>query len=406
MRTVSLSPLIVAGCLAASAVGLSASRVAAQTWAGNQSTPELGQLVAVDATGEQDWLFGQEDLAGDGDTFMAQEQSIDIRTLYATAHSSGFWARVYVSNQNSPGGNVTVYVFIDADRDTSTGGSAAAQELDPAFTTDNTQGGYDYVLGIQGNEMIAGIWEWDDAQMEFTEIQGNPTAASAEVGTDLDPIRVGASDHGYLQGTVDLDVVGLTEACDAELFVRSTNSSPMLGEGDLNVGMRLPCIPSDPNNNGIPDVAEPQAECTNDNECPSGGVCVNGRCALPDLCNTDADCPSGQECNANSQCVAVGGDMCSTTADCGDLVCSGGECVACTSDGMCASGERCGPDGRCISSVNTGSSNPAEEDYVLGADEVIQGGACTCRLPHRPSRNAWALSLAAVALVLLRRKRH
>lgn len=55
-----------------------ASSARAQTWAEARTTPVLGEIVAIDATGEAGWLYGFEDLAGDGETFKQQEKSIDI----------------------------------------------------------------------------------------------------------------------------------------------------------------------------------------------------------------------------------------------------------------------------------------------------------------------------------------
>ena len=53
----------------------------AQSWVGGRTTPNPGEFVAVDRTGEPNWLYGAEDVAGDGlDAFSAPEQSIDIRS--------------------------------------------------------------------------------------------------------------------------------------------------------------------------------------------------------------------------------------------------------------------------------------------------------------------------------------
>jgi hypothetical protein len=70
----------------------SASAHAQNTWVDNRTTPTLDEIVAVDKTGEPNWLYGFEDLVGDGETFAQQEQSIDIRTAYAAADNSRFWA--------------------------------------------------------------------------------------------------------------------------------------------------------------------------------------------------------------------------------------------------------------------------------------------------------------------------
>jgi hypothetical protein len=45
---------------------LVSSPALAQSWAGGDTTPDLRELVAVDATGEPGWPYGEEDVAGDG----------------------------------------------------------------------------------------------------------------------------------------------------------------------------------------------------------------------------------------------------------------------------------------------------------------------------------------------------
>src|SRR6185436_2576746 len=102
----------------------------AQTWAGNRDTPRLRELWAVDQTGEQNWLFGSEDVAGDGaTTFEADERAADVRSAYAATDSERLWLRVYVSSQQAPE-RMNTFVFIDTDNRQNTGGSGVATELD------------------------------------------------------------------------------------------------------------------------------------------------------------------------------------------------------------------------------------------------------------------------------------
>jgi len=98
----------------------------AATWIAGRTTPNVKELVTVDETGEDLWLYGSEDIAGDGETFNPPEPNLDIRTAYATSDASRFWARTYVSDANAPGANVLVFVFIDADNNATTGESAAS----------------------------------------------------------------------------------------------------------------------------------------------------------------------------------------------------------------------------------------------------------------------------------------
>src|SRR5262245_15162191 len=97
----------------------------AATWADARSTPHLRDLVAIDRTGEAGWLFGREDVAGDGlDMFGAGERAVDLRSAYAARDPRRFWLRAYVSSEQAPDDGLRVYVFIDRDDDRDTGGSA------------------------------------------------------------------------------------------------------------------------------------------------------------------------------------------------------------------------------------------------------------------------------------------
>ena len=153
------------GALTSLPVLLSPALASAQTWTSSRTTPLLGEIVALDATGEANWPYGAEDLAGDGlGEFRQQEQSVDLRSVYAATDDTRFWIRLYVSDPNSAGGNVVAYVFIDADHTAATGGSAEAVEIDAKLVTDPTDGGYDYVVGVAGNGTIVDIWQWQEPQ--------------------------------------------------------------------------------------------------------------------------------------------------------------------------------------------------------------------------------------------------
>ena len=93
----------------------------AQEWV-EGSTPDLGELVEVDATGEARWPHGSEDVAGDGlDDFTEAEQSIDLRTVYAQTSSTELWVRAYVVGQQVPPERLTLLIFVDADENRATG---------------------------------------------------------------------------------------------------------------------------------------------------------------------------------------------------------------------------------------------------------------------------------------------
>ncbi len=373
----------------------------AQTWAAGQG-PTLPELFAIDKTGETNWIYGAEDLAGDTlAIFQQQEQSIDIRTAYASTDNQRLWVRVYVSDTAAPGANVSMYVFIDSDKTASTGGSAIATPIDPKFTADSSGGGYEYVLGVRGNGQVVGVWEWTDA---WTPLNLPPNRTAAEAGTFLDPIRLGGDNHGYLQGEIDLDSVGLTQACQANLYVRTTNDTTAQGDGDLEVGQIGACVPADANANNVPDVLEkPPQSCSTSAQCPNGGVCVNGTCVLSTACTTAADCGAGYTCD-NGHCVVTPNGTCTTTADCTDgRVCIGGQCSACGSDADCGSGYTCGPDGRCLNPQNVGGEGGS--GLVIGPDDEIRGGACACSMPGGPTARGLLAALALLPLLLIVRRR-
>ena len=382
----------------------------AQTWEGNRENPSLAEIVAIDETGEEGWPFGAEDVAGDGlDTFQRQEQSIDIRTAYAVAGSQQLWVRLYVSDAGPPGGNVIAFVFIDADQDSNTGGSASGNGLDPGFEADDSPGGYEFVVGIDGNGTIVDVWEWNAPQNQYASVPGAPAQATAEVDTAPDPLGLGGSAHGYLQGMIALDVVGLDSSCSANLYFRTLHDTGNAGEGDLNVGEVGPCVAADSNGDRIPDLLVTEDECQSDADCPAGGVCVDGECVLAPPCSDDSDCDTGEVC-LDGRCVIQGGDSCETDADCGDLVCDGGECVPCTTAGVeCGPGLVCAPDGRCID--ETSAPPPTSGDagaggIVLAEGEEIEGGAGNCAAGHgRPGWLAWATGMLVLSLAWRRRRR-
>jgi hypothetical protein len=396
---------------------LLSSTAAAQTWADSRTTPILSEIVAIDATGEPGWLYGEEDLAGDGVAeFKQQEQSIDIRTVYASTDSARFWVRLYVSDPNVAGGNVTAFVFIDADHSTATGGTAEADEINPLLTNDPSDGGYDYVIEIGGNGSIGNIWEWRDAQTGYQGTNPTPAQAEAETDQDVDPIEIGSSEHGYLQAMVDLGQVGLTPACDAMLFVRSVHTSTG-GDGDLDVGQVGPCVPADTNGDDVPDIlTENVDQCADDDQCPGGGICVDGRCVIPQTCVDDTDCDADEECSPQGICMPIGGEQCTDDADCGALICVDGQCVPCTvAPEQCGPGRRCAVDGRCVDDSGMGVGGfgaggaPPEGGlpFQEGVDEV-QGGAlnCSARAPRTAGSVLAILYLALLGSLAWRRRDH
>lgn len=361
-------------------LGLAPQLAAAQTWAPPRTTPNLLDLSDLDETGEGSWLFGGEDVAGDGlDTFQPPEQAIDFRSVYAVADEDDLWLRAYVVSETGVG-DVRLFVFVDADANAATGGSAAAASLDARFTGDPTPGGYDFVIAVGSDESLEGVWQWSTTELDYEPVM-DPTA-EVEAGTDTDPIRIGASARGYLQVRVPLDVVGLDSTCSGRFFVRSLNEGPaMLGDGDLDVGESARCRAlSDPDRDP-PAVLFPDEECTEDAQCPGQGLCLDGTCRLPPLCREDSDCAADETCS-EGRCVFASSDTsCTEDEDCGDLVCAAGSsvCSACSTDEDCGTGRRCASTGRCVGPGDPGAPGaPDDSGLALGDGERIQGGAFTC----------------------------
>lgn len=380
--------------LAASLLLMAPSLAHAQSWVGGRTTPSPGEFVAVDRTGEENWLFGAEDVAGDGlEAFTPAEQAIDIRSAYAAAVGGDFYFRLYVSATSAPPDEVTGYVFINADRNTDSGGSAEAPEIDARFSSDPSDGGYEYVFAVQGNGSVLGLWEWDAAARQFASQMPMQNRVDAEAGTDRDPVTSSPVEHGYLQGWVELDLVGLDNSCSADLFFRSLQESPDLGDGDLDVGLVGPCHPRDGNGDGVPDRWVPEDRCRENEECPVNSVCIEGRCVFTGVCDEDADCADDEACSADGYCVAREGDDCSEDAECSTRLCDNGSCSRCGGDADCADGYRCGADGRCVSEDDPSTSTDGDSDLVLGPEDEVQGGACTCGIAGgmRAASAAWAL---------------
>ncbi|HEU4403993.1 MAG TPA: EB domain-containing protein [Polyangiaceae bacterium] len=365
---------LLAGAAGALSLALSAPASGA-TWAAPRTTPSLRQIVAVDATGEPNWPYGSEDVAGDGvATFNQPEQTLDVRTGYAATDPTRLWLRAYVSAEAGPSPDVVVYIFVDSDANPATGGSADAPEIDAKLTNDPTPGGYEYVVGVRGNGSVVGVWAFQLANPPFARVPQART--QGEAGRDLDPIRFGADVRGYVQVNVELDDVGIAPTCGSQFFFRSVNTAQAGPNGDLDVGGRAACVAPDADGDQVPDPTEPPP-CTRDDQCPNRGVCVDNRCVLAVPCGDAADCPSGREC-VEGRCVVPGGGACTDNAQCGGRVCRAGTCAACTPGGAeCGANARCGPDGTCVggggNGGGAGGSGPS-----LSPDGRVEGGAFNC----------------------------
>jgi hypothetical protein len=384
--------------LSLGALGLTL-RAHAATWSDGRTTPTLDEIVVIDSTGESNWLYGVEDVAGDGATFDEPERSTDIRTAYAKTDQDDFWFRTYVSSENAVGADVVVFVFLDTDEDDTTGGPAN-EDVDAAFTEDPTLGGYEFAFAVAGDESIVGVWTWEDGTSSWLldDTIGAPEAVG-EAESDLDPIRIGAPTRGYVQARIDQSLVGLTPACDARLYVRSVNDADP-DTSDLDVGLELPCEPADVDIDGIPDVIVPDQECTTDDDCPFDGICITGVCFIAVPCDTADDCDDGFTCT-DGRCVAESsGETCEDADDCGFLACIEETCSACTADDDCGDGDRCGSDGVCIDGgAGTGGGGTGGSGFDVDPGDVVRGGPCACKAAGESSSPFGALFGLSIAII-------
>ena len=389
-------------CVLGMGVALASSATAA-TWANARGTPRVRDLAVIDRTGEPGWLFGREDVAGDGlDRFDAAERGLDLRSAYVSSDGERLWVRAYVSSEQAPASELRVYVFVDTDADATTGGSASATAIDPALGAETSRAGYDWVLGMQAGTQVGGVWQWSAQREQYEPATLPPLDALAESGTDRDPLRVLADTHGYVQLSLASGSLDIGASCSARLLIRSTAAD---GTGDLDVGALAPCVSGDADHDGAPDALEASIEpgCERDAQCPASALCIDQRCVFPAYCSAPADCADGEACSAEDVCRAQGGDSCRPDGTCaGGLLCDDGTtCAACTSDTQCSDGARCAASGRCV----TGEAS----NVTLSAGEQLQGGAGTCAAaPPRGSdalsRVALVLSLALLLALSLRRR--
>ncbi|MCU0683762.1 MAG: hypothetical protein MUF34_16225 [Polyangiaceae bacterium] len=397
--------VLLAASVGAAALALAAPASAA-TWAGGRSTPSLREIVALDATGEPGWPYGAEDLAGDGATFDAPEQSVDVRSGYAAVDATRLFLRAYFSSTaDLPGPGVGLFVFIDSDGNATTGGKATAPEISGSFTNDPSPGGYEYVVGVRGPGTLIGIWQWNELQVAYSQVA--MPAATAEAGRDVDPLRVGEARRAYAQASVEPAAVGVTATCLSNFFFRSTNEAPGAtgaGPGDRDVGVRGACVPADANADGVPDLVAPPPGCRDDDQCANQGVCVEGRCVLAAPCSVTAECTGGRQCTPDGRCVVPGGDACTTSDQCEGAICRGGTCAACTPGGNeCGAGRRCGPAGTCVEgAAGGGGAGGGGPGLVPGGQ--VEGGAFNCSGSASGNGGA-AAPFAALLLALAGAKR-
>jgi hypothetical protein len=391
--------------------GLGATRVQAQTWSSSRGRPALWQITSVDATGDAPWPYGSEDVAGDGaNAFDDDEAGADLRSVYADADADRSWLRAYVSSESAPSPETIAYFFVDTDARSSTGGDAASSELWPELSVDPTPGGYERAFAVSGGGGVAGAWRWDTDAGEWMVLDAQPSALRAEAESAIDPIRIGAAERGYFQVDVDHALSTLDASCDGNVFVRIHHDDPpQRAFGDDDDEAWACTSPLD----GLGDpVVLREPECSDDDDCPAGGQCVDEVCLFTYECTGDADCPDSERCTAGA-CVRVVDEDCTTDAMCDGLVCADGRCAACSAAGdrACSDDLACSPDGTCVDTTDIGAGAGGAGGTGGGGSGgmappgEVRGGAFHCAASGVRAPAWWLTSWSLLALGWLRRTR-
>jgi hypothetical protein len=356
-----------------------------QTWSQNRERPSLFEIVAVDETAQRLWPFGQEDLAKDGvNTYAVDESAVDLRSLYADTEADGLWVRAYVASEVEPMKSAVVFFFIDNDANAKTGGKAEGDALFDGWSADPSPGGYELAVGMSGDGMLIGVFQWDEAKDEWVLQPDKPVLVTLETGKARDPLRLSGDDHGYFQIKLDRRVLKLGDGCTGPLFVRTWNDA--MGARAFGDSSDVTLCKPRLNAYGDVDILG-TAECDSDSSCPAQGKCREHVCVFEYECNQDSECRDGEKC-MGSVCVRVVTKTCDSASDCDGLVCANDRCTACAASGdrACPSGYLCTPNGACIRPGETGNAGRGgrggSDDDKSGdggaAGERVQGGAFTC----------------------------
>lgn len=383
----------ICGCLTAIAIALLGSSASAQqTWSLERQRPSLFEIVSIDESAQPAWPFGDEDI---------DVPAIDLRSVYADARSSKLWLRAYVAATNAPAMTTVAFFFIDTDARTNTGGAARGDVLWPAFTEDETPGGYERAVGVRGDGTLLGVYFWEDGPDRWTKQPETPVRVEVEVGVARDPLRMLGDDHGYLQVELDLPTFQLDEACDGTIYVRTWND--VMGAARGGDEAEPAACRARLNAFGDPEPLQ-SARCSDDDACPARGECRDGTCVFAYECSQNAECRSDERCTS-SVCVKVVDRSCDATSDCDGLVCVADRCESCSDSGAraCADGLVCTPSGACIrpADANGGSGGSGGRDGSGGSEGAagarVQGGAFTCSAgPHSGAAGVTAFSIFAL----------
>ncbi|HKU39359.1 MAG TPA: hypothetical protein VJR89_14475 [Polyangiales bacterium] len=414
MRVIVLIALAILG------LDIAVHPASAQSWTSPRGRPPLWQIIALDRSGDTSWLYGAEDIAGDGASkFEADEAAADLTSVYADADRDRVWIRAYVAGTNPIPAELITFFFIDTDADARTGAHADAKELWAEFKTDPSSGGYERAIGVRGNGQLIGAYRWDAAQKRWTMLMPETDAIQIEIDRDQDPLPLSGKEHAYVQVAARHAISGLDAACKGSIFVRTwLDDPPQRSFGD-DVAAAASCRPQ-LNPDGDPVILHAES-CDADKDCPASARCREHVCVFEFACGADGDCRTGERC-LSSKCVKVVTGACDDAADCEGLVCDASKCVACAESGSkaCASGYACTPRGTCVdpdrvamSGGETGGRGGADgggggsgaKDDDEYPDGKVRGGSFHCAAGSGESGSGWLWLVPLLALVFWRRAR-
>jgi MYXO-CTERM domain-containing protein len=392
-----LRKLTVVGMLWAVWSGWQPAQAQAATWSDQKTTPSVRDLLTLDATGETNWPYGNEDVLGDtAGVFSEQEQGHDFRSLYVAVDPAKIWFRAYVSHPATVTSSLLVYVFADSDNNPMTGGSSQAPEIATGLASGTAVQGFETVVEIQvATAKIHQVWRWNSMVNQYQTSVFTVSASAVEIGADLDPLQLGSPNHGYVQISVPLKLVGITESCQARFQLRTLHDNTPT-TSDLDVGQPAACVNEDKNQDKIPDILIPISPCSETNPCPAGGVCTEGSCVLAIPCTKDSHCADDQQCTMEGKCVVRPTDTCKDNSTCGTLVCVSGKCSPC-SQGTCGGDLLCSPSGECINKQGEPTNS-----FVPSAPPS-SGESSSCSMTRTSSSYGW-LALLMAGLAFRRRK--
>jgi MYXO-CTERM domain-containing protein len=291
---------------------------------------------------------------------------------------------------------------------------------------DAVQGGTAVVevsLQVEGAEQVAGMQNDLTFDPAVFAIENADCVINPAIGPDSTLAKQLSTNSALTNPTRVRNLLVSLENSDpipsGLLYTCTFAVSPAAAVGDYtlaNINVRA----SDPQGDVVPTTATdcriavaaaptptPTPQCTTDDDCPPGEVCVDGSCVVATptatpigFCEDDEDCPDGQVC-VNNRCVtptptATPIGFCEDDEDCPDgQVCVNNRCVTptptATPIGYCETEDDC-PEGQVC--VNNMCVTPTPR-------KGGGGGGCSCEIDPGAAGGWQAGDVLAVLLPAL-----